>query len=84
MDWQVIPIAIVAVAAGCLYALYGYVDSGEPFNRQSFARSCKAAVLAGILFALGYRNVTIVPADYLLAFASGVGITAVGSKLAAK
>lgn len=84
MDWQVLGLAAVAAVSGIVYAVYGWVDSGEPFNRQAFLRSCKAAIVSAVVLGLGYRQVPIVPSDYLLAIASGFGITAVGSKMFAK
>jgi hypothetical protein len=75
-------IAAVAFAGGVLYALYGFLDSGLPFDGKVFGKSVIAALFAGVAFGVAYNFADQMSMrDILTAFGSGVGVTAVGSKL---
>ena len=81
-NWELAVIAAIAFVGGIVYAFYFWLVSGEPFNGRRFGASIVSALFAGVLFGIGYTFVDKMSIrDLLMAFASGVGVTAAGSKI---
>ena len=82
MDWENLAVALSAVAGGILYAMFGWMESGEPWDTRRFGKSVAAAVVAGTGFGVAYifaGEISI--RDLLIAFLAGMGVTATGPKI---
>jgi hypothetical protein len=80
-NWDLVLVSLSAILGGLIYAVAGWLDSGEPFNGRAFGRSALAAVIAGIGFAVGYIFIDgFGIRDVMLAFLAGAGVTAVVPK----
>lgn len=68
-------IAMAAFGGGIVSALLGWLDSKEAFNMRKFGASIIRALIAGVIFAIGYNYTNhIVPMDIATAFVGGSGI----------
>ena len=84
MDFNlaVLFIALLACAGGIVSSLLGWLDSAEPFVPRKFMASVVRALVAGILFAIGYsftNGINIL--DLFAAFLGGAGIDALGNRI---
>ena len=80
---EYILIAIAAFGGGMLSAGLGYLESGSAFDPKKFGASVIRAVVAGIIFAVGYvfsDGIGIV--DILIAIVGGAGIDVLGNRAA--
>jgi hypothetical protein len=81
-NWELAIIGLVATFGGIAYAFYFWLDSGEKFSGRRFGVSVMAALFAGVGFGIAYTFVDQMSVrDLLQAFISGIGVTAVGSKV---
>lgn len=78
MDLGVLYVALAAGAGAILVALLGWFESKEPFVGRKFMPSVIRAVLAGIVFAVGYKVTgdAVTTSDILIAILAGAGIDA--------
>lgn len=80
---EYIYIAIAAFVGAMLSAGLGYLESGEAFNPKKFGASLVRAVVAGIVFAVGYsfsNGIGVI--DILIAVAGGAGVDVLGNRAA--
>jgi len=78
-------VALAALLGGLAAALAGWLDSNEPFNPRKFGGSAIRALIAAIIFAVGYHlqgSVNILDAFY--AFLGGAGVDVLGNRAAGK
>ena len=78
-------VALVALLGGLAAALVGWLDSNEPFNPRKFGGSAIRALIAGVIFAVGYHLSG--PAgilDLFYAFLGGAGVDVLGNRIAGK
>ena len=76
-------ISLAAVAGGIASAILGWLDSGEAFIGRKFAASVLRALVAGLVFAIGYSlsgKVTVM--DIIIAFVAGAGVDVLGNRIA--
>ena len=74
-------IAFFAIVGGLTAALLGYLESKKAFNPKKFGASCLRAVIAGVVFAVGYHfSNGITALDLLWAFLGGAGVDVVGNR----
>ena len=73
-----IVIGVAATIGGILSALLGWLDSQESFDIRKFTASMVRAIVAGIIFAVGYeyggKQITLI--DLFVAFLAGAGFDA--------
>jgi len=82
LNIAVLFIALLACTGGIVSALLGWLDSGEPFAPRKFMASVVRALIAGILFAVGYTLVDgISILDLFAAFLGGAGIDVLGNRI---
>ena len=80
---NIIWIAVAALVGGIVSALLGWCDSGEPFAPKKFASSIIRALVAGVVFAVGYSYTNgLSPIDIGIAFVGGAGVDALGNRIA--
>jgi len=78
-------IALAALAGGLVAALLGWLESAEPFNSRKFGGSAIRALIAGIVFAVGYQlSETVSLLDLFYAFLGGAGVDVLGNRVAGK
>jgi len=78
-------IALAALLGGLVAALLGWLESNEPFNTRKFGGSAIRALIAGILFAVGYQlSGTFGLLDLFYAFLGGAGVDVLGNRVAGK
>jgi drug/metabolite transporter (DMT)-like permease len=78
-------IALAGLSGGLVAALLGWLESGEPFNPRKFGGSVIRALVAGVIFAVGYHiadSLSIL--DLLYAFLGGAGVDVLGNRIAGK
>jgi hypothetical protein len=78
-------IALAALAGGLVAAFLGWLESGEPFDSRKFGGSGIRALVACIIFAVGYQlsgSVTLL--DLFYAFLGGAGVDVLGNRIAGK
>jgi hypothetical protein len=78
-------IALVALLGGLVAAFLGWLESGEPFDPRKFGGSGIRALVAGIIFAVGYQlsgSVTLL--DLFYAFLGGAGVDVLGNRISGK
>jgi len=82
LNIAVLFIALLACAGGIVSALLGWLDSGEPFVPRKFMASVVRALIAGVVFAVGYTLVDgISNLDLFTAFLGGAGIDVLGNRI---
>jgi hypothetical protein len=81
----VVAIMVSALAGGILAGILGWLQQQPPipFSGRSFAINVIVSLFGavGIAYAFDYFGITSLVLAYLLAFLSGAGITAGGSRL---
>ena len=78
-------IALAGLSGGLVAALLGWLESGEPFNPRKFGGSVIRALIAGIIFAVGYQlSEPLGILDLLYAFLGGAGVDVLGNRIAGK
>lgn len=79
---NVISIGVSAFIGGIVAALLGWLDSGETFNIRKFSASIVRALIAGVIFAVGYSYAnSLSPIDIGIAFVGGSGIDVLGHRI---
>ena len=79
---NVIFIGISAFIGGIVVALLGWLDSGETFEVRKFSASIVRALIAGVVFAVGYTYAnSLSPIDIGIAFCGGAGIDVLGNRI---
>ncbi len=81
---EILYVALSAFGGGIAAAIMGWLDSGDVFIGRKFASSVIRALVAGILFAVGYE-LTIGTAsirDIIIAFVAGAGVDVLGNRVA--
>lgn len=80
---NVILIGVSAFVGGIVSATLGWFDSGEPFEVKKFSASLIRALIAGVVFAVGYSYInSLSPIDIGIAFCGGAGIDVLGNRVA--
>jgi len=84
MNITIVYITWAAFGGGMLAAGLGYLESTEPFNPKKFGASAIRALIAGILFAMGYSltGSGITALDILIAVVGGAGVDSLGNRIA--
>ena len=78
-------IALAGLSGGLVAALAGWLESGEPFNSRKFGGSVIRALIAGIIFAVGYQlSSPFGILDLFYAFLGGAGVDVLGNRIAGK
>jgi hypothetical protein len=78
-------IALAGLSGGLVAALLGWLESGEPFNPRKFGGSVIRALIAGIIFAVGYQlSEPFGILDLFYAFLGGAGVDVLGNRIAGK
>ena len=78
-------ISIAAVLGGLAVALLGWLDSNEPFDVRKFGGSVIRALIAGVIFAVGYEMSDSAGwRDLFYAFLAGAGVDVIGNRIAGK
>jgi hypothetical protein len=76
---------MAALLGGLVAALLGWLESNEPFNPRKFGGSAIRALIASILFAVGYQLLgTLGLLDLFYAFLGGAGVDVLGNRVAGK
>ena len=79
---NVIFMGISAFIGGIVVALLGWLDSGETFEIRKFSASIVRALIAGVVFAVGYTYAnSLSPIDIGIAFCGGAGVDALGNRI---
>ena len=79
---NVIWIAVSAFVGGIVAALLGWCESNEAFMPRKFASSIIRAIIAGVVFAVGYSYTNgLSPIDIGIAFCGGAGVDALGKRV---
>jgi len=74
-------LAGAAFIGGIAAALLGWVDSAEPFQSRKFGSSVIRALIAGVVFAVGYSFANgLTPIDIGIAFLGGAGVDVLGNR----
>jgi len=80
---NVIFIGIAAFLGAICSSLLGWCDSQEAFDVRKFAGSVIRAIIAGVIFAVGYNYMNdITPIDIGIAFLGGSGVDCLGNRIA--
>ena len=76
-------LALAACLGGITVAIAGWLDSREPFDALKFGASVIRSLIAGIIFAVGYKLTPPLAAlDLLWAFLSGTGFDVAVNRVA--
>jgi len=78
-------VALAALLGGLVAALLGWLESNEPFNARKFGGSAVRALIAAVIFAVGYQlanSVTML--DLFYAFLGGAGVDVLGNRISGK
>lgn len=79
---NIIYIAVAAFLGGIIASILGWLDSKESFDVRKFAASAVRALVAAIVFAVGYSYANHVSAiDMAIAFCGGAGVDALGNRV---
>ena len=82
LNIAVLLVALLACTGGIVSSLLGWLDSGETFVPRKFMASVVRALIAGILFTIGYtfaNGISIL--DLFTAFLGGAGIDVLGNRI---
>ncbi|MBU0778239.1 hypothetical protein KKF82_08270 [Patescibacteria group bacterium] len=75
-------IGVAAFLGGIVSGVLGWLDSGEAFEIRKFSATIVRALVAGIVFAIGYHYANgLSPIDLGLAFVGGSGIDVLGNRI---
>jgi drug/metabolite transporter (DMT)-like permease len=78
-------IALAALLGGLATAFLGWLEYGEPFNPRKFGGSVIRALIAGIIFAVGYQlSGSVGILDLFYAFLGGAGVDVIGNRISGK
>ncbi len=78
-------IALATLLGGLVAALLGWLESSEPFNPHKFGGSAIRAVIAGVIFAVGYHlSGSAAMLDLFYAFLGGAGVDVLGNRISGK
>jgi hypothetical protein len=78
-------VALAALTGGLAAALLGWLESGEPFNPRKFGGSGIRALIAAVIFAVGYQlSNGIGLLDLFYAFLGGAGVDVLGNRISGK
>jgi hypothetical protein len=76
-------IILAAFIGGLAVALIGWCESHEHFDTRKFGGSAIRAVIAAVIFAVGYHLTgPVCLLDLLYAFLGGAGVDALGNRIA--
>lgn len=79
---NVIWIALAAFIGGVIAATLGWLGSAENFDMRKFSASLVRALIAGVVFAVGYTYANhISTMDVAVAFCGGAGVDALGNRI---
>lgn len=82
MEVSVVWIALAAFLGGIMSATFGWLDSHEPFSAKKFGRSVGAALIAAVVFAVGYNLVGSIGArDLFIALLGGAGVDVLSNRV---
>lgn len=80
---EILYVAGSAFLGGIASAVMGWMDSGEAFVARKFVSSVVRALVAGVVFAVGYTlSGTVGVLDILVAFVAGAGVDVLGNRIA--
>jgi len=75
-------IAITALLGGIAAALFGWAESGQPFDSRKFGGSLIRSLLAAAAFAAGYElSGEFNMLGLLYAFLGGAGVDVIGNRI---
>jgi len=78
-------ITLAALLGGLVAALAGWLESNEAFDPRKFGGSAIRALIASILFAVGYElSNSLTGMDLFYAFLGGAGVDVLGNRIAGK
>lgn len=78
-------IALVALLGGLAAAFLGWLESNETFNPRKFGGSAVRALVAGVVFAVGYHlSGSVSVLDLFYAFLGGAGVDVLGNRISGK
>jgi len=79
---NVILVGASALVGGMVAAVLGWLDSGEVFEARKFSASIVRALIAGVVFAVGYTYTnSLSPLDIGIAFIGGAGVDVLGNRI---
>lgn len=79
---NIIWIAASAFLGGIVSSILGWLDSQEKFEAKKFCASLIRALLAGVVFAVGYSYTSeLSPIDIGIAFVAGAGVDVLGNRI---
>jgi len=79
---NVILVGASALVGGMVAAVLGWLDSGEVFEARKFSASIVRALIAGVVFAVGYTYTnSLSPLDIGIAFVGGAGVDVLGNRI---
>jgi len=80
---DIIWIAVSAFMGGVVAAVLGWLDSKEAFEVRKFSASLVRALVAAVVFAVGYQYSNVItPMAIAVAFCGGAGVDALGNRMA--
>lgn len=76
-------VAVMALAGGLCTALLGWLESGGPFEPRKFGGSALRAIIAAVVFAVGFQlsNGWLTVLDLFYAFLGGAGVDVLGNRV---
>ena len=79
---NILLIGASALVGGMVAAVLGWLDSGEVFEARKFSASIVRALMAGVVFAVGYTYTnSLSPLDIGIAFIGGAGVDVLGNRI---
>ena len=79
---NVIFIGVAAFVGGITAAVLGWLDANEPFEVRKFSASIVRALVAGVVFAVGYSYTNgLSPIDLGISFVAGAGVDVLGNRI---
>jgi hypothetical protein len=76
-------LALTACLGGIAVAIIGWLDSREPFDPRKLGASAIRSLIAGIIFAVGYKlTAPLAALDLLWAFLGGTGFDVAVNRVA--
>ncbi len=78
-------VALVALLGGLAAAWLGWLESNEPFHPRKFGGSAIRALIAAVVFAVGYHlQGPVNTLDLFYAFLGGAGVDVLGNRISGK
>ncbi len=78
-------IALAALLGGLVAAVLGWLQCSESFDLRKFGGSGIRALIAGVIFAVGYHlSGPVGILDLFYAFLGGAGVDVIGNRIAGK